>query len=59
MIPVRSHSTKFPMPNTIFANSGTSIFETMSRLANEVQAVNLGQGFPEALEPPEVVEAAI
>jgi aspartate/methionine/tyrosine aminotransferase len=47
------------MANEIFANSGVSIFEIMSRLANEVGAVNLGQGFPEALEPPEVVEAAI
>jgi aspartate/methionine/tyrosine aminotransferase len=47
------------MANEIFANSGVSIFEIMSRLANEAGAVNLGQGFPEALEPPEVVEAAI
>ena len=47
------------MANDIFANCGTSIFEIMSRLANERQAVNLGQGFPEGLEPPEVVEAAI
>ena len=45
--------------NEIFANCGTSIFEIMSRLANEAQAVNLGQGFPEGLEPAEVVEAAI
>lgn len=47
------------MANEIFANCGVSIFEIMSRLANEVGAVNLGQGFPEALEPPAVVEAAI
>lgn len=47
------------MANSIFSDCGTSIFETMSRLANEVGAVNLGQGFPEGLEPPQVVEAAI
>ena len=47
------------MANQVFANSGVSIFEIMSRLANEAGAVNLGQGFPEALEPPEVIEAAI
>jgi len=47
------------MVNSIFANCGVSIFETMSRLAAEAGSVNLGQGFPEGLEPPEVVEAAI
>ena len=47
------------MVNSVFATCGTSIFEVMSRLANELGAVNLGQGFPEALESPEVVEAAI
>ena len=31
----------------------------MSRLAMQVDAVNLGQGFPEGLEPREVVEAAM
>jgi len=34
------------MVNAIFANCGVSIFETMSRLAAEAGAVNLGQGFP-------------
>jgi aspartate/methionine/tyrosine aminotransferase len=47
------------MVNSISASCGVSIFETMSRLAAEAGAVNLGQGFPEGLEPPEVVEAAI
>ena len=50
---------KSHMVNSVFATCGTSIFEVMSRLANELGAVNLGQGFPEALESPEVVEAAI
>jgi len=47
------------MSNSVFGQIGTSIFETMSRLANEAKAINLGQGFPEGLEPPAVVEAAI
>jgi aspartate/methionine/tyrosine aminotransferase len=46
------------MANSVFANLGTTIFETMSRLAAETGAVNLGQGFPEGLEPREVIEAA-
>jgi len=44
--------------NPIFASLGTTIFEVMSRLAAEHKAVNLGQGFPEGLEPPFLVEAA-
>ena len=46
------------MANSVFANLGTTIFEAMSRLAAETGAVNLGQGFPEGLEPQEVIEAA-
>jgi N-succinyldiaminopimelate aminotransferase len=45
--------------NVVFDSCGTSIFEEMSRLAAQVDAVNLGQGFPEGLEPKEVVEAAM
>ena len=33
--------------NPVFANIGTSVFETMSRLAREHDAINLGQGFPD------------
>ena len=47
------------MGNVVFDSCGTSIFEEMSRLAMQVEAVNLGQGFPEGLEPKEVVEAAM
>lgn len=47
------------MVHPVYATSGTSIFEQISRLAVEHQAVNLGQGFPEGLEPPELIEAAI
>jgi len=45
--------------NVVFDSCGTSIFEEMSRLAAQVDAVNLGQGFPEGLEPKEVIEAAM
>lgn len=31
----------------------------MSRLATETGAINLGQGFPEGFEPPELIEAAV
>lgn len=37
---------------------GTTIFETMSRLAQDHAAVNLGQGFPDGNGPPDVVAAA-
>ena len=47
------------MVSSVFGATGTSIFEAMSRLAAETGAINLGQGFPEGLEPPEVVEAAV
>lgn len=42
--------------NSLFAACGTTIFETMSRLANQHGAVNLGQGFPEGLEPAALVD---
>lgn len=47
------------MANATFAQVPTSIFEIMSTLAREKNAENLGQGFPEGLEPPELIEAAI
>ncbi|MFO1254884.1 MAG: aminotransferase [Sphingomonadaceae bacterium] len=36
----------------------TTVFETMSALAREFGAINLGQGFPEMEEPSELVAAA-
>ena len=45
-------------PNTVLSSYGTTIFEVMSRLAAEHDAVNLGQGFPEGDEPRDVLEAA-
>lgn len=47
------------MTNPVFAATGTSIFESMSRLAAETGAINLGQGFPEGFEPEAVIEAAV
>ena len=39
-----------------FPNVSTTIFTTMSALANEVGAVNLGQGFPDFDCDPRLVE---
>src|SRR6476620_4138185 len=38
---------------------GTTIFATMSALAAEHDALNLGHGFPDTDGPPEVLEAAV
>jgi aspartate/methionine/tyrosine aminotransferase len=45
-------------PNATLSGLGTTIFEVMSRLAEEHQAVNLGQGFPDEGFPMDVVERA-
>jgi aspartate/methionine/tyrosine aminotransferase len=42
--------------NSVLSSFGTTIFETMSRLAAQHGAVNLGQGFPEGLEPPALLD---
>ncbi|MFC3676007.1 aminotransferase [Ferrovibrio xuzhouensis] len=44
--------------NPIFADIPTTIFETMSRLAGQHQAINLGQGFPDDPGPEDVRRAA-
>lgn len=44
--------------NSVYASLGTTVFETMSRLAAERGAVNLGQGFPEDDGPRDILEAA-
>jgi N-succinyldiaminopimelate aminotransferase len=44
--------------NTIYRSLGTTVFETMSRLAAEHDAVNLGQGFPDDRGPEDVLRAA-
>ncbi|TXH37683.1 MAG: aminotransferase [Rhodospirillaceae bacterium] len=44
--------------NPVYAGLGTTVFETMSRLARQHQAVNLGQGFPDDRGPAAVLERA-
>ena len=44
--------------NSILSGYGTTVFEVMSRLAQQHQAVNLGQGFPDGNGPDDVVAAA-
>ncbi len=44
--------------NSVFTACGTTIFEVMSRLADQHKAINLGQGFPDGNGPPDVVTAA-
>ncbi len=44
--------------NSILASYRTTIFEVMSRLAQEHDAINLGQGFPDGNGPPDVVGVA-
>ena len=41
------------------AGFGTTVFTEFSRLAAEVQAVNLGQGFPDFDGPDEIKAAAV
>ncbi|WP_024816411.1 aminotransferase [Methylopila sp. 73B] len=40
--------------NPVFADLPVTVFETMSRLARETGAINLGQGFPDAPGPADV-----
>jgi aspartate/methionine/tyrosine aminotransferase len=44
--------------NSSLSGLGTTIFEVMSRLAEEHRAVNLGQGFPDEGYPADVLEKA-
>ncbi len=46
------------MVNSVIGALGTTIFEHMSGLARELGAINLGQGFPDAAGPPELLDAA-
>jgi aspartate/methionine/tyrosine aminotransferase len=42
----------------VYADLGTTIFETMSRLADAHGAINLGQGFPDETMPKPILEKA-
>ena len=44
--------------NSIFTGVQTTIFETMSRLAMETNAINLGQGFPDVDGPEDIKKIA-
>jgi N-succinyldiaminopimelate aminotransferase len=44
--------------NSVLSGYGTTVFEVMSRLAVEHEAINLGQGFPDDRGPDEVLRAA-
>ncbi len=44
--------------NAVLSGCGTTIFEVMSRLAEEHGAINLGQGFPDDAGPEDVRRAA-
>ena len=47
-----------PRMNSVLAGMPTTIFEEMSRVARETDAVNLGQGFPDDPGPRDVRERA-
>lgn len=44
--------------NPVYARMGTTIFEAMSARARATGAINLGQGFPEAHGPADIIQAA-
>ena len=44
--------------NPVFTGLPTTVFETMSRLARQHEAVNLGQGFPDVDGPEDIREVA-
>ncbi len=44
--------------NSLFAQTDVNVFETMSRLAIETGAINLGQGFPDDVGPENLRQSA-
>jgi N-succinyldiaminopimelate aminotransferase len=55
--PVRNSANMKPA-NTVLSHYGATIFEVVSRLAQEKKALNLGQGIPEDGEPLDIIEHA-
>ena len=47
-----------PRVHPLYAAMEITIFERMSGLARELEAINLGQGFPDEQGPPELIAAA-
>lgn len=43
----------------LYAAMGTTVFDAMSALARDLGAINLGQGYPQGADPPELIEAAV
>ncbi len=58
MVASGPHRSYRPTGNRIYAGIDTTIFETMSILARQYGAINLGQGFPDEPGPLSVREAA-
>ena len=44
--------------NSVLSSFGVTVFETMSRLANEMGSINLGQGFPDEDGPRDLCQIA-
>ncbi|AJR24146.1 aminotransferase [Sphingobium sp. YBL2] len=51
-------SERDPLGHPVYRNMPTTIFEKMSARARETGAINLGQGFPDAQGPEEILRAA-
>ncbi|MDF2996259.1 MAG: aminotransferase [Xanthobacteraceae bacterium] len=51
---IASNTSRAREMNSVFAGLSTTVFEVMSRLAREHDAVNLGQGFPDDPGPEDV-----
>jgi aspartate/methionine/tyrosine aminotransferase len=60
MVPLNLRGEAGPVkpPNSVLSSYGTTVFEVMSRLAIEHDAINLGQGFPDTDGPADILEAA-
>ena len=50
--------TKDPLGHPVYRDMPTTIFEHMSARARETGAINLGQGFPDAQGPEDILRAA-
>lgn len=54
-LPVTSQGARI---HPVYAGMDQTIFDLMSGLARELGAINLGQGYPDGIGPPELIEAA-
>jgi N-succinyldiaminopimelate aminotransferase len=58
LIPLLTKATIVKNSNDVLGGFGTTIFEVMSKLAIENEAINLGQGFPDEDGPADILEKA-